>query len=48
MLVKKNYDPDRKDNILRRNMTRLALWEDHLKDPIAALHEALTFAENSY
>ena len=35
------YDPDRKDNILRRNKTRLALREEHLKDPIAALDEAL-------
>ena len=31
------YDPDRKDNILRGNKTRLALWEEHLKDPIVAL-----------
>ena len=32
-----DYDPDRKDNILRRNWTRLTLWEEHLKDPIVAL-----------
>ena len=27
------YDPARKDNILERNKTRLASWEEHLKDP---------------
>ena len=27
-------DPTREDNILRRNKTILALWEEHLKDPI--------------
>ena len=31
------YDPARKDDILRRNKTRQALWEEHLKDPIVAL-----------
>ena len=31
------YDPERKDNILGRNKTRLELWEEHLKDPIVAL-----------
>ena len=30
------YDPDRKDNILGRNKTRSALWEEHLKYPIVA------------
>ena len=30
-------DPEREDNILVRNKTRLALWEEHLKDPIVAL-----------
>ena len=30
-------DPQRKDNILERNKTRLELWEEHLKDPIVAL-----------
>ena len=30
-------DPERKDNILGRNETRLELWEEHLKDPIVAL-----------
>ena len=28
--------------------TRLALWEEHLKDPIAALDEALKCVENPY
>ena len=40
-------DPDRKENILRRNKTRLALWEEHLKDSIAALEKALKCLENS-
>ena len=35
------YDPERKDNILGRNKTRLELWEEHLKGPIAALDKAL-------
>ena len=30
-----------KDYILGRNKTRLALWEEHLKDPIVALDKAL-------
>ena len=34
------YDPTREDNILGRNKTRLALWEEHLKDPIVALDKA--------
>ena len=34
-------DPEREDNILGRNKTRLALWEEHLKDPIVALDKAL-------
>ena len=29
-------DPTREDNIKGRNETRLALWEEHLKDPIVA------------
>ena len=29
------------DNILVRNESRLALWEEHLKDPIVALDKAL-------
>ena len=38
---KECYDPAREDNILGRNKTRLALWEEHLKDPIVALDNAL-------
>ena len=41
------YDPERKDNILGRNKTRLELWEEHLKDPIVALDTALMCVENS-
>ena len=41
------YDPERKDNILGRNTTRLELWEEHLKDPILALDRALKCVENS-
>ena len=43
----KYYDPEREDNILVRNKTRLALWEEHLKDPIVALVKALKCGENS-
>ena len=43
-----HYDSAREDNILGRNMTRLALWEEHLKDPSEALDEALKCAENSW
>ena len=39
------YDPTRDDNIWRRNETRLALWEEHLKDPIVALDKALKCVE---
>ena len=42
------YDPVREVNILGRNETRLALWEEHLKDPIVALDNALKCVENSY
>ena len=41
------YDPERKDNILVRNKTRLDLWEEHFKDPIVALDRALKCVENS-
>ena len=40
------YDPTRADNIRGRNETRLALWEEHLKDPIVALNKALQCVEN--
>ena len=33
MQEKNTNDPTREDNILRRNKTRLALCEEHLKDP---------------
>ena len=39
------YHPTRKDNILGRNKTRSALWEEHLKDPIVALDNALKCVE---
>ena len=35
------HDPAREEDISRRNKTRLELWEEHLKDPIAALDKAL-------
>ena len=43
----KYYDPEREENIPERNKTRLALWEEHLKDPTVALDKALTCVENS-
>ena len=42
------YDRARKDNILERNATRLELWEEHLKDQIVALDEALKCVEDQY
>ena len=39
-------DPTREDNILRRNKT--ALREEHLKDAIVEVDEALKCVENSY
>ena len=36
-----HYDPKREDKIKGRNETRLALLEEHLKDPIGALDKAL-------
>ena len=42
------YDPARKDNILGRNQTRLALWEEHLTEPMIALDKALKCVENPY
>ena len=41
------YHPDGKDNILRRNETRLALWEKHLKDTIVALDKSPEVRGNS-
>ena len=43
----KYYHPEREDNILGRNKTRLALGEEHLKDPTVALDKALKCVENS-
>ena len=40
------YDPARKGNMLGRNTTRLELWEEHLKDPIVALDNALKCVED--
>ena len=34
---KEHYDPARKADIFGRTKNRLYLWEEHLKDPIAAL-----------
>ena len=42
------YDPARRDNILGRNKTRLELWEEHLKDPIAVLDKAIKCVESQY
>ena len=41
------FDPEREDNILARNRTRSALWEEHLKDPVEALDKALKCIGNS-
>ena len=42
------YDPAREEDISRRNKTRLELWEEQLKDPIAALDEALKNVESQH
>ena len=42
------YDPTREENIGARNETRLALWEEHLKDPIVAFDKALKCVEDQY
>ena len=34
------YDPTHEDDMRGRNETRLALWEEHLKDPFVALDTA--------
>ena len=41
-------DPANEEDISRRNKTRLDLWEEHLKDPIAALDKALKCVESQY
>ena len=40
-------DPEREDNIMGRNETRLALWKEQLKDPIVGLDKALKCVESS-
>ena len=40
------YDPKREDNIEGRNETRVALWEEHLKNPIGPLDKALKCVES--
>ena len=40
------YDPKREDNIEGRNETRLALWEEHFKNPIGPLDKALKCVES--
>ena len=42
------YDPVCEEDILGRTTTRLELWEEHLKDPLAALAKALGCLENPY
>ena len=42
------YDPAREEDISRRNKTRSELWEEHLKDPVVALDNALKCVEIQY
>ena len=42
------YDPAREEDVSKRNKTRLELWEEHLKDPTAALDKAFKHAESQY
>ena len=42
------YDPERKDNSLGRNETRLEPWEEHVKNPIVALDKAFKWVEHPY
>ena len=46
MGVEEYCDPTREDNNKGTNETRLALWEEHLKDPIVALDNALKCLKN--
>ena len=41
-------DLARKEDILGRTKTRLELWEEHLKDPVAALAKVLERLEAAY
>ena len=42
------YDPTREVGIKGRNETKLALWEEHLKDPIVPLDKALKCVEDKH
>ena len=42
------HDPTREESIKGRSETRLALWAEHLKDPIVALDKALQWIENPH
>ena len=41
-------DPARKHDIQGRTRTRMVLWEEHLKSPVAALAKALDRLEAVY
>ena len=41
-------DRAREEDNSKRNKTRLELWEQNLKDPIAALDKALKCVESQY
>ena len=42
------HDSTREESIKGRNETRLAVWKEHLKDPIVALDKALKCVKNHY
>ena len=42
------YDPAREEDLSKRNKMRLELWEEYLKDPIAALNKASKCVESQY
>ena len=42
------YDLMREEGIKGRSETRLALWEENLKDPIVALDRAVKCVEDQY
>ena len=42
------YDPTREEGIKRRNETRLALWEEHLKNPIVLAERCCRPARNLF
>ena len=44
----KFYGSAREEDISRINKTRFELWEEHLKDPMAALDKALKCVESQY